>query len=142
MPRPAGIGLPALFGHPDLVDTRDRPGLEAAEDRLQDAVRSNSADQLAAVLHDELVAVAPDGRLVGKQEDVAGYASGAFRVERYEQLERQVAVVGSTGVTFVVADVTGWSAGTHFGVVMRYTRTWVHEGTWRVLAAHLSLLSG
>lgn len=119
----------------------DLAGLGTAEDQLQQAVRSCDAAGLSSLLHDELVAVAPDGRLVGKQEDVGGYASGAFAVDTFEQLERRALVVGGTGVTFVVAKVRGRLAQTQFDVTMRYTRTWTYAGRWQVLAAHLTQLS-
>ena len=120
---------------PDLV------GLETAEGQLQQAVRSNDVAALSELLHDELLAVAPDGRLVGKEQDIAGYASGGFAVDAFGQLERRALVVGATGVTFIVARVKGRQGQTAFDVTMRYTRTWSYAGRWQVVAAHLTQLS-
>jgi hypothetical protein len=117
----------------------DIAGLEAAEDRLQEAVRANDASTLALLLHDELIATAPDGSFATKDEDVSGYASGAFRVSSYEQLRRRSLLRDGTGVTAVRARVCGQMTAEAFDVIMDYTRTWVHEdGRWQILAAHLS----
>jgi ketosteroid isomerase-like protein len=125
----------AAFG---ATDQPSADSLGQAEDRIQHAVRANDAAELALLLHDDLLATGPDGRIVGKQEDVAGYASGAFRVTSFEELDRQVLVVGTTGVTLILAHITGEHSGAAFDVRMRYTRTWAHDGGWRVVAAHLS----
>jgi ketosteroid isomerase-like protein len=121
-----------------VTDSLSLAGLGLAEDRIQRAVRTNDASALALMLHDDLLATGPDGRIVGKEEDVAGYESGAFRVTSFEELDRRILVVGTTGVTLILAHITGQHAGEAFDVRMRYTRTWAHEGTWRVAAAHLS----
>jgi ketosteroid isomerase-like protein len=121
-----------------MTDSLSPAGLALAEDRIQDAVRTNDAPALALLLHDDLLATGPDGRIVGKQEDVSGYESGAFRVTSFEELDRRVLVVGTTGVTLVLAHITGQHSGAAFDVRMRYTRTWAHDGTWRIVAAHLS----
>jgi Domain of unknown function (DUF4440) len=122
-------------------DSRDLSGLETAEDRLQAVVAANDADGLALLLHDDLLATAHDGSFATKQEDVAGYASGRFRVTSYRQLRRRSLLRSGTGVTAVRAHIQGGAGEEDFEVVMDYTRTWVHEqGRWQVLAAHLSLV--
>lgn len=121
-----------------MIDSLSLAGLGLAEDRIQHAVRTNDAAALALILHDDLLATGPNGRIVGKNEDVAGYESGSFRVTSFDELDRRVLVVGTTGVTLILAHITGHHAVAAFDVRMRYTRTWSHEGMWRVVAAHLS----
>lgn len=122
-----------------MVDSIDGGGLASAEDRLQDAVRRNDADAIGDLLRDDLIAVAPDGQLVDKKTDIDGYASGAFRVEGFDEIERRVVVVATTGVTLILARVVGTQGTTSFDVTMRYTRTWTYDQeSWRILAAHLT----
>lgn len=122
-----------------MTDAMDLAGLEKAEDRLQAVVASGDADGLELLLHDDLLATSPWGTFIGKQEDVAGYRSGSFRVSSYAELRRRALVHGSTGVTAVRAAITGEMDGEPFDVVMDYTRTWVHEDDrWQILAAHLN----
>jgi hypothetical protein len=122
-----------------ITDTVDLTGLDRAEDRLQASVATNDVDGLAQLLHEHLLATAPDGSLVGKQADVDGYASGSFRVSSYTELRRRSLLHNETGVTAVRAHIRGRMHDQDFDVVMDYTRTWVHDdGRWQVLAAHLS----
>ena len=120
-------------------ESADVAGLEAADDRLQGAITANDATALALALHDDLVARGPDGALVGKAEDVAGYASGAFRVTSLERLDRRTLLHGGTGITFVGARLQGVSSGEAFDALVHYTRTWVHaDGRWQVIAAQVT----
>ena len=120
-------------------DIEDLAELDAAEDRLQAAVAANDVQALALLLHDKLLATAPDGSFATKQQDVAGYASGAFRVASYQQLRRHSLLHEGVGVTAVRAHIRGRMSEQDFDVTMDYTRTWVHDdGRWQVLAAHLS----
>ena len=121
------------------TDTFDLSGLDAAEDRLQATVAANDAGGLGQLLHSHLLATAPDGTFATKEQDVAGYASGAFRVSSYAELRRRSLLHKGTGVTAVRAHIRGRMNDQDFDVVMDYTRTWVHDdGRWQVLAAHLS----
>ena len=123
--------------------TRDQAALEAAlrdgERRLQSAVRSGDVEALDRLLDDRVVYTGPDGRSFTKEEDLKGYRSRGLIVEAFEQEDLQVTVVGTTGITRVLATLQGTAGGEPFTARLRYTRTWVHaEGAWRVLAAHAS----
>jgi hypothetical protein len=125
-----------------MNDQPDIHGLDASEDELQAAVAANDPVGLSRRLHDDLLATGPDGALVTKQQDVAGYESGAFRVISYEQLRRRVLLRAATGVTAVRAQIRGRMQDEPFDVIMDYTRTWIYEdGRWQVFAAHLSQVS-
>ncbi len=113
--------------------------LHEAEERLQVAVRAGDVGGLDRLLDDRVVYTGPDGRSLTKGEDLEAHRSRALAVEVFEQEELHVTVVGTTGVTRVLARLVGTAAGEPFGVRFRYTRTWVHgDGGWRVLAAHAS----
>ncbi len=122
-----------------VEESTDVVGLEAADDRLQRAIAANDAAGLALALHDDLIARGPDGALVGKAEDVAGYASGAFRVISMERLDRRSLLHDGTGMTFVSAQLQGVRSGERFEALVHYTRTWVHDdGRWQVIGAQVS----
>jgi len=132
-----------LIGREGRGMTRDQAGLEAAlrdaERRLQSAVRSGDADVLEQLLDDRVVYTGPDGRSLTKAEDLEGHRTRSLIVEAFDQEDLQVTVVGTTGITHVLATLQGVAAGRPFAARLRYTRTWVHaEGGWRVLAAHAS----
>jgi hypothetical protein len=41
-------------------------------------------------------------------------------------------------VTWFLGTLAGEVGGTSFVARVRYTRTWVHDGGWRLIAAHVS----
>ena len=111
--------------------------LQEAERRLQAAIRSSDVETLDLLLDDRVVYTGPDGRSLTKQEDLDAHRSRALVVEAFDQQDLHVTVVGSTGITRVLAELQGTAGGVPFTARLRYTRTWVHaDGTWRVLAAH------
>jgi ketosteroid isomerase-like protein len=111
----------------------------AAERALQAAMRASDTGALERLLHPDLLAVAPDGSLADRAEDLAAHRSGRFAIAALEERELDVRVAGDTAVTFVVLDVTGTIDGADASGRLRYTRTWVRDGgTWRVLAAHIA----
>ena len=112
----------------------------AAERALQDAQRASDVDALDRLLHDDLLAVGPDGALVGKEDDLAAHRSGVFTIHELEEEDVRVLVHGADlAVTFVVLRLRGAIGDEEVGGLMRYTRTWTRDGgAWRVIAAHIS----
>ncbi|WP_225851241.1 nuclear transport factor 2 family protein [Streptomyces sp. HPF1205] len=111
--------------------------LHEAEQRLQAAVRSGDVEALRLLLDDRVVYTGPDGSTSTKEEDLEAHRSRTLVVDVFDQQDLHVTVVGSTGITRVLAAVEGTAGGQPFAARLRYTRTWVHaDGTWRVLAAH------
>jgi ketosteroid isomerase-like protein len=110
-----------------------------AERELQAAQRASDVDALDRLLHDDLLAVGPDGRLVDKQDDLEAHRSGVFEIHELEEEDLRVLVHGELAVTFVVLRIRGAIAGEAVGGRMRYTRTWTRDGgAWRVIAAHIN----
>lgn len=115
--------------------------LTSAERRLQDAQRGGDVQALEALLHPRVVAAGPDGTVFGKEDDIAGYRSGALRITRLVERSIEVQDDGQTGTTRIVADVDAVQGGVEVSARLRYTRLWVRDdGSWRVLAATLALV--
>lgn len=113
--------------------------LHEAEQRLQAAVRSGDVEALRLLLDERVVYTGPDGSTLTKEQDLEAHRSRALSVEVFDQQDLHVTVVGSTGITRVLADLEGAAGGQPFKARLRYTRTWAHaDGTWRLLAAHAS----
>jgi ketosteroid isomerase-like protein len=120
------------------MEDAERPVLDA-ERALQAAQRASDVDELDRLLHPELLAVGPDGRLVGKAEDLDGHRSGLYRIGELTEEDVLVKVLGETAVTFVVLAIRGAIGDQEVSGRLRYTRTWTRDGgAWRVLAAHIS----
>jgi ketosteroid isomerase-like protein len=111
----------------------------AAERALQAAQRASDVEALDRLLHPDLLAVGPDGRLVGKAADLDAHRTGVFTIAELEEEELEVRATGETAVTFVVLRIRGTIGDEDVSGRMRYTRTWTRAGgTWRVLAAHIA----
>lgn len=111
----------------------------AAERELQAAQRASDVDALDRLLHDDLLAVGPDGSLVGKADDLAAHRSGVFKIAELEEEDLRVLVHGELAVTFVVLRIAGSIGDEDASGSMRYTRTWTRDGgAWRVIAAHIA----
>ena len=113
-----------------------------AERALQAAMLASDVEELDRLLHPELLAVGPDGRLIDKAGDLAAHRSGIFKLDEIREEEVRVTVRGELALTFVVLDVRGTINNADASARMRYTRTWTHEGgAWRVIGAHISPVS-
>ena len=110
-----------------------------AERALQSAMLAGDVQELERLLHPDLLAVGPDGRLVDRAADLAAHRSGVFEITALAEEDLQVVVAGDTAVTFVVLRIAGEIEGSDASGRFRYTRTWTRDGTdWRVLAAHIA----
>jgi ketosteroid isomerase-like protein len=126
-----------------MSDEPQERGVVRDERALQAAMRASDVAELDRLLHPELLAVGPDGRLADKAADLAAHRSGVFTISELLEEELRVRVVGDTAVTFVVLRVRGKIADDEVAGRMRYTRTWVRDGgSWRVMAAHISPAAG
>jgi ketosteroid isomerase-like protein len=114
-----------------------------AERALQAAMRASDVAALDRLLHPELLAVGPDGRMIDKAADLAAHRAGIFSISELEEEEVRVTVLDQLAVTFVVLQVRGTIEDVEVGGRMRYTRTWARDdGAWRVVAAHISPVPG
>ena len=119
--------------------TGEHADLLAAERALQAAQRASDVEALDRLLHPDLLAVGPDGGLVGKAADLEAHRTGVFAITELEEEELEIRALGATAVTFVVLRIRGTIAGDEVSGRMRYTRTWVRDGGgWRVIAAHIA----
>lgn len=111
----------------------------ARERALQAAMLAGDVDALDGLLHDELLAVAPDGSLADKAMDLEAHRTGVFQIAELTEEEVRVNVVGEVALTFVVLAIRGTIGGADASGRYRYTRTWTRaNGDWQVVGAHIS----
>jgi ketosteroid isomerase-like protein len=111
----------------------------AQERALQAAMLAGDVDRLDRLLHDDLLAVGPDGQLADKAVDLQSHRTGVFRIASLTEEEVRVKVVGDTALTFVVLAIQGTIDGADVSGRYRYTRTWTRAtGAWQVVGAHIS----
>jgi ketosteroid isomerase-like protein len=114
--------------------------LRDAEERLRAAMLTNDVAALADLLHDDLVFTAPDGAIIGKEDDLAGHAARRLRLTRLDLEDARIEVEGLAARVTVRAILAGTFDGTICDGAYRYTRTWRHEGgCWQVIAGSVSV---
>jgi ketosteroid isomerase-like protein len=129
----------AVQGRCTLGHVRDQEQVLGEERALQAAMLAGDAEKLDSLLHPDLLAVGPDGRLVDKAVDLAAHRSGVFQISELQEEEVRVIALGDMAVTFVVLRIRGRIGDDEVAGRMRYTRTWTRDGgAWRVIAAHIS----
>jgi ketosteroid isomerase-like protein len=109
------------------------------ERALQAAMLASDVSELDRLLHPDLLAVGPDGQLVGKEADLEAHRTGVFTIAELAEEQLDVRVAGDAAVTFVVLRIRGTIGDEVVAGTLRYTRTWVrNDAGWRVIAAHIS----
>ena len=109
------------------------------ERALQAAMLASDVDGLDRLLHDELLAVGPDGRLVDKATDLEAHRTGVIEIAELVEEDVRVTEIGETALTFVVLAIKGTIGGADVSGRYRYTRTWTRAaGDWQVVGAHIS----
>jgi hypothetical protein len=112
------------------------------ERALQAAMLTSDVGELDRLLRPELLAVAPDGRMIDKAGDLASHRSGVFKISELDEEDVQVKVLGAMALTFVVLRIRGTIDEAEISGRMRYTRTWTRDGgTWRVVGAQISSIA-
>lgn len=125
------------------VGTPDRE-IISLEARLRTAQLAADVPALDALIADGLLFTGPDGQLTTKAADLAAYTSGTVRFREHEPEELQVRRVSAeVAVAALRARLSVEMAGAPIEATVRYTRVWAREtdGTWRVVAGHVSAVS-
>ena len=119
-------------------DSREQSVL-ARERALQAAMRASDVEALDELLHDDLLAVGPDGTLADKAMDLEAHRTGVFTIAELTEEELQVRIHGDLALTFVMLAIRGTIGGADVSGRYRYTRTWTRaSGDWQVIGAHIS----
>ncbi len=115
--------------------------LGAAESHFQDALRRNDIDELDGLLHDHVRFLGPDGLTIDKAADMAAHRSGSLVFTEVHELQRDVQVFDSVGITRVTLHLAGKVGGEPLDAQLAYTRTWHKQGAaWTIVAAHGSVV--
>ena len=125
-----------------MTTTSSEGDLLRAERALQAAQRAGDVAALDRLLHDDLVAIGPDGSRYTRDDDLHAYRSGSSVITSLVEEAVEVLTSERTGVTLFTGTVTGTFGGRPMSARLHSTRTWVHaDGTgWRILAARITVL--
>jgi len=91
-------------------------------------------DELDRLIDDRLRFAGPDGRVVGKADDLEAHRTGVVRFEALDILSRELVVESEVAVALVFAHVRATVGGESFDSRVLYTRCWVQGADgWRIL---------
>lgn len=116
--------------------------LRRLDDEQARLVQAGDEAGMAALLHPDYVAHAPNGRLYGYEQTLALIRSGALARERFERTQERVTVSGTTGIVTGVDRLEVAPPLAQRGErTRRYTNVYVREnGAWKLIARHFHLL--
>lgn len=114
--------------------------IQQVEQRLLTAMLNSDVDELDVLLSDELLVTGPDGRLVGKADDLAAHRSGLLRIKTMVPQEVTLKRLSdAVAVVFALIALEGTFQEQPFAGHYRYTRVWSKQnGHWQIVAAHIS----
>ena len=114
-----------------------------AEDQLRFAMLSSDVAALSDLIAQELIFTNHLGQLLGKDDDLAAYRSGALKIASLEPSEQHVRALGYVAVVSVRMQLSGTYQGAPANGDFRFTRVWARsqQERWQIVAAHASLIA-
>lgn len=123
---------------------RQENGIQAAEERLREAMLCGDIATLDALISDDLLFTSPEGNLITKEMDLEGHRSGAMKLFTMVPSEQHVREFDDVAIVSVKMALTGLYGGNPLAVDMRYLRVWKKlNGSWQIVAGHcIPVLAG
>lgn len=100
----------------------------ALETSLQAAMESSDVAALDELIHDDLVFLNHEGRLVSKAEDLAMHRSGRLRFDRIDRTTLAASDYGNGGMVLASCALEGMADAQPFQVTLLFLRTWAVVG--------------
>lgn len=99
-----------------------------AEYELIEGIRRSHIPTLERLLHDDLLFLAPDGRMITRKMDLDSHRRGDMVVEALTPAFEDVRIIGDTATVVVVYDTKGAMMGNPIQGRFRYIRMWKEIG--------------
>uniref|UniRef100_E6QLD5 DUF4440 domain-containing protein n=1 Tax=mine drainage metagenome TaxID=410659 RepID=E6QLD5_9ZZZZ len=113
------------------------------EDQLRTAMLCADVAALNQLMAPDLIFTNHLGQLLGKEDDLAAYRSGALKVVSLEPSEQHVRALGDVAVVSVRMQLSGTYEGAPANGDFRFTRVWARsqQERWQIIVAHASLIA-
>ena len=113
------------------------------ENQLRTAMLGSDVTALDDLLAPDLIFTNHLGQLLGKDDDLAAYRSGALKVFSLEPSERRVKTLGDVAIVSVRVHLSGTYEGSPANGDFRFTRVWARsqQNKWQIVAAHAGLIA-
>lgn len=122
------------INYPDM-DAKEQ--IIQLEEKFLEAMRTSNADELDALIADNLLFTAHDGAHYTKQTDINAHRAGDVKIYSLETSDQDIRIHDDVAIVSVLKNISG----SYFGVlevgIFRFTRVWKFTGgSWKVIAAH------
>ncbi|PPI02643.1 DUF4440 domain-containing protein [Rathayibacter sp. AY1B7] len=114
--------------------------VDAAEDRLLEAMRTSDVDALGRLLAPELIFTTPEGSIINRNEDLEAHSSGTTKFESIAEISRSTLAVAGGVQTRSVVDVVVIDHSKRVEARLHYVRAWQRiAGRWMVVSGSATL---
>ena len=95
---------------------------------------------LDRIYADDFIGIGPSGTVRTKPQVISDFTSGDLKFQSITTDEVRVRVYGNTAVETGRSTMIGQDKGKAVPRDNRFTRVWIKQGSWRLVANHYSLL--
>jgi uncharacterized RmlC-like cupin family protein/ketosteroid isomerase-like protein len=133
------LGLAAATGQRTANISRAEQEVRRLEGERSQALLQRDVARLDRTMAEEYVFTTPDGQVVTKSQEMAGFRSGETRFAAFKTEDLRVRVYGNSAVVTARARIRGQSHGRDIGGDYRYTRVYAKpSGRWQIVASHFT----
>lgn len=119
-----------------MEKTITRENVVEAENKLFSAQRVSDVDILDQLLHDDLIAVGPTGKIVTKEMDLNSHRAKTMIIEEASTEIDDIKITGDTALSIVMMTAKGKVMETPLEGNFRYFRVWKQfDDTLKVIGA-------
>lgn len=113
-----------------------------AENRLFSAQLAGDVDELNLLLHDDLIALLPNGQLLTKEMDLQAHRTKSMTIDKATFTIEEIKIVDDTAITLVSMKAEGKMQGAPLIGTFKYLRVWKQKDHFcKVVAASILQLS-
>ncbi|MFN8416443.1 MAG: nuclear transport factor 2 family protein [Cytophagaceae bacterium] len=110
----------------------------SAENKLFSAQLASDVDALDQLLHDDLMAVVPNGQIITKEMDLNSHRSKTMTIEDASTKIEEIKIMGDTAFSVVTMTAKGKMMGEPLEGTFKYLRVWKKfDNSLKVVAASI-----
>lgn len=112
------------------------------EEELRLTMLNGDAEKLDELVDDSLTFVIPNGMIITKSMDLAGYKNKIQKISQIKQSEQGIKIHDNFAVVTVKADIVGTYNGVSMSGLYRFLRIWAKiKNSWRIVAGSSSIMA-
>lgn len=94
------------------------------ENRLYEAMKNSDLKDLDTLLHEDLLFIAPGGKILTKEKDLETYRSGILKINRLDPEIKELQIMDDLAIVVLKVDLEGTYQAEPFESRYQYIRFW------------------